>query len=193
MTVEHFAPWPRAARSANLAVEKIARREELGIVPPTLLEERSSRQDRERTRAGPWLRARVFLSRLKLDRALASGGDPSQSPELALRAEQLKQPRARERLAKGVDHLTELAFADPRRHVGPSMLPFRHQRVRPNLERLGELAEALRAAGPHAVQGLAMASTLLEDGRGPLYANDPAERLGEALDATISELKAEDG
>jgi hypothetical protein len=36
-----------------------------------------------------------------------------------------------------------------------------------------------------------MASTLLEDGRGPLYASDPADKLLEALDATISEIQAE--
>jgi hypothetical protein len=166
----------------------------LGIVTSALLQERPNRHHRERTRAGPWLRARVFLSRLRLDRALARGADPSESSELALRAEQLQKPRVRERIAKGFDELTELAFGDPRRHVvGPSMLPFRHQRVRPNLELFGELAAALRSAGPHSVQGLAMASTLLEDGRGPLYASDPAENLGEALDATISEIEAEDG
>jgi hypothetical protein len=90
-----------------------------------------------------------------------------------------------------MDRLTTLAFADPGRQVGPAMLPFRYQRVKPNLELFGELAEALRSAGPHAVQGLAMASTLLEDGRGPLYASDPPEKLEDALDATISKLKAE--
>ena len=73
------------------------------------------------------------------------------------------------------------------------LLPFRRQRVKPNLERFEELARALRSAGPHSVQGLAMASTLLEDGRGPLYASDPAEKLGEALDATISEPDARNG
>ncbi len=143
-------------------------------------------------RAGPWLRARVFLSRLKLDRALARGTDPSASRELALRAVQLQGPWVRERIAKRIDRLIEIASGDPRRHVGPSMLPFRHQRVRPNQVLFEELVDALRAPGPHAVQGLAMASTLLEDGRGPLYASDPAENLGKVLDATISELEAED-
>ncbi len=158
---------------------------------PTLLAERPNRQHHERTRAGPWLRVRVLLSRLKLDRELARGVDPTASPELALRAEQLQRPKVRERIARGMDRLTTLAFADPGRQVGPAMLPFRYQRVKPNLELFGELAEALRSAGPHAVQGLAMASTLLEDGRGPLYASDPPEKLEDALDATISKLKAE--
>jgi len=107
---------------------------------------------------------------------------------LALRAEQLQRPKVRERIARGIERLTEIAFGDPRRHVGPSMLPFRHQRVRPNVALFEELADALRSTGPHTVKGLAMTSTLLEDGRGPLYANDPAEKLREALDATISEL-----
>lgn len=165
-------------------------REEWEIVSPVLAAKRSNRQAHERPRAGPWLRTRVFLSRLKLDRVLASGASPLASPELELRAEQLQRPKVRERIARGIDRLTEIAFGDPRRHVGPSMLPFRHRRVRPNVALFEELADALRSSGPHAVKGLAMASTLLEDGRGPLYANDPAEKLGEALKATISELDA---
>lgn len=157
-----------------------------------LLEKRSDQRHRhrEKVRAGPWLRARVFFSRLRLDRALARGADPSASPELALRAEQLQRPRGRERIAKGIDQLVEIAFDERREHVGPAMLPFRRRRVKPNLEHFEELASALRSAGPHSVQGLAMASTLLEDGRGPLYASDPAENLGDALDATISKLDA---
>ena len=155
-----------------------------------LAAKRSKRQDHEWRRAGPWLRTRVFLSRLKLDRALASGVDPSTSPELALRAEQLQRPKVRERIARGIDRLAEIAFGDPRRHLGPSMLPFRQHRLRPNVALFEELADALRSAGPLSVKGIAMASTLLEDGRGPLYANDPAEKLNEALDATIAELNA---
>lgn len=139
------------------------------------------------------VRARVFVSRLRLDRALAKGVDPATSPELALRAEQLRRPRARERIAKAIERLVALSFGDPRRHIGPAMLPFRHQRVKPNLDRFADLAEALRRAGPHSVKGLAMASTLLDDGRGPLYANDPGEQLEVALDATISEIEARDG
>ncbi|HET7574680.1 MAG TPA: hypothetical protein VFJ99_06145 [Solirubrobacterales bacterium] len=157
---------------------------------PALLEERSHLRRREKARAGPWLAARVFLGRLRLDRALAGGADPSASPALALRAEQLQQPKARQRIARGLERLTAITFEDPRRHVGPAMLPFRHQRVRPNLVLFEELAGALRSAGPHSVKGVAMASTLLEDGHGPLYASDPAGNLGEALAATISELDA---
>ena len=147
------------------------------------------RQLREKVKAGPWLRIRVFLSRLRLDRDLARGVDPAAGPELALRAEQLTSPRGRERIASGIDDLIEIVAGDPRRHVGPSMLPFRHQRVRPNLDRFEELARVLRGAGPHGVRGTAMASTLLDDGRGPLYASDPAGDLREALDATISEIE----
>ncbi|MGN6586645.1 MAG: hypothetical protein ACTHKT_04120 [Solirubrobacterales bacterium] len=175
----------------NPRLRGTARRKELGAVSPTLITEKPNRQHREKTRAGPWLRARVFLSRLRFDRALAGGADPSASPELALRAEQLQSPKGRGRIARGIDRLIAIASADPRRHVGPSMLPFRHQRVRPNLDRFEELADVLRSAGSHSVKGVAMASTLLEDGRGPLYASDHADKLREALDATISEIQAE--
>jgi hypothetical protein len=157
------------------------------------LREQPIRRHPEIARAGPWLRARVFVGRVRLDRALARGADPAGSRELALRAEQLQRPKVRERIAKAIDRLTALSFDDPRRHIGPAMLPFRYQRVRPNLDGFAELTEALRTAGPHSVKGLAMASTLLEDGRGPLYASDPGETLQVALAATISEIKDRDG
>lgn len=157
-----------------------------------LLGRGSNQEDRERLRAGPWLRIRVFMNRLKLDRALAEGTDPSERPELALRAEQLQQQRVRKRTAKGFDHLIQMAFADPSPYVSPSMLPLHHERVRPNLGLFQELVDALRAPGPHTVQGLARASALLEDAHGPLYASDPSESLGEVLNATISEVEAQD-
>lgn len=153
--------------------------------------EKAHRPKRGRLRAGPLLRMRVVLRRLRLDRALASGADPVGSPELELRSQQLQRPRTRERLASAMQRLLVIAFDDPRRHVGPARVPFRHQRVRPNAERFEALAETLRAPGPHAVKGLAMASNLLEDGRGELYANDTPGDLGRALDATIAALQVE--
>lgn len=156
-----------------------------------LIKEPSYQPKPTRPRAGPLLRARVWLSHLRLDRALASGADPSGRSDLALRAEQLQQPRARKRLARGMERLLAIAFDDPRRHVGPAMLPFRYQRVRPNAERFETLANKLREPGPHAVKGIAMASNLLEDGRGALYANDPPGGLTQALDAIIAELEVE--
>lgn len=156
-----------------------------------LLMEKAHRPKRGRLRAGPLLRVRVLLNRLRLDRALASGADALGSPELQLRSEQLQRPRTRERLANGMNRLLAIAFGDPRRHVGPARVPFRHQRVRPNAERFEALAEALKSSGPHAVKGLAMASNLLEDGRGELYANDTPGDLGRALDATITALQAD--
>lgn len=135
------------------------------------------------------LRVRVGLRRLRLDRALASGAAPAESPELTLRSEQLQRPRTCERLARALERLIATAFGDPRRHLGPAGVPFRHQRVRPNTGRIAALAEELRGPGPHAVQGLAMASNLLEDGRGALYANDTPGDLARALDATSSRLE----
>ena len=155
-----------------------------------LLSERLGRDHDGEARAGPWLRARVFFSRLRFDRALARGADQHARRDLALRADQLRRPRTRKRIAEAIDRLVELAAGDPRRHIGPAMLPFREQRVRPNLDLFEELADGLRSAGPHSVKGVAMASTLLEDGRGPLYASDPPSKLRDALSATISEVKA---
>ena len=156
-----------------------------------LITDTSRRSKSARPHAGPLVRARVFLSRLGLDRALGSGVDPSRSPDLTLRAAQLQRPRARERVARGMDRLLAIAFDDPRRHLGPARLPFRYQRVRPNVDRFEALARELRGPGPHAVKGLAMASNLLEDGRGELYAHNTPGDLGRALDAIIAELEVE--
>jgi hypothetical protein len=153
-----------------------------------LITDPSRRSKSARLRAGPLVRARVFLSRLRLDRILASGVDPSRSRDLTLRAAQLQQPRAGERVARGMDRLLAIAFDDPRRHVGPALLPFRHQRVRPNVDRFETLAKKLRGPGPHTVKGLAMASNLLEDGQGELYANNSSSDLRLALDATMAAL-----
>ncbi len=71
------------------------------------------------------------------------------------------------------------------------MLSLRERRVRPNLELLEALADALRAPAPRSVQGLAMASTLLEEADGPLFGSEEADSLREALDATIAELDVE--
>jgi len=159
---------------------------------PTLPIERSDRQQRRKFRATPWLSTRVLVSRLKLDRELAKGADPDTSPELMLRSEQLRDRKVRERMARGIDRVLQMPIGERQPSLGPPRLPVLNRRVELNVERFEELAETLRSHGPHPVQGLAMASTLLEDPKGPLYANDPAERLGEAVDAILLELEVEE-
>lgn len=159
---------------------------------PTLLAERSGRRQARSVRATPWLSTRVLFTRLNLDRELAEGADPAASPALMLRSEQLRSRKARERIARAIDRVLEMPIGERQPYLGPPRLPVLNRRVGPNVERFEELAAKLRGAGPHPVRGLAMASALIEDPKGPLYANDPAERLGEAVDAILLELEVEE-
>lgn len=141
-----------------------------------------------RKRPGPLLRLRVALKALDLDQALAGGADPTESRELTLRADQLVEPDKRERMAESIDNALYLAAADPVTALGSTRLPFRRDRVEANRERLVELAGKLRGRGPHALTGLAMAAVLVEDARGPVYANGGPDGLAHAVERTLTAL-----
>ena len=61
--IEHLDPWSRAGFGAILLSEEPRDGKELGAVSPVTTAE-PDRQQREKVKAGPWLRARVFLRRL---------------------------------------------------------------------------------------------------------------------------------
>lgn len=140
------------------------------------------------SRAGLWLRLRVRWRAIRLDRMLAAGADPLESEELMLRADQLRRPRTHERLARSIARLSSLADDSAGHHVGPSRLPFRRDRVRENRHLLARIGEVLLSPGPNRLRGVAMTSELLEDGRGPLYANDTPADLARSLEQTLDAL-----
>jgi hypothetical protein len=135
-------------------------------------------------------RLRVRWKRLELDAALASGANPVKSEELALRAQQLAEPATRARIAARIENVFRLATTGP----GPgattamSISGFDGYRVAANQPALAALAGKLRARGPHAVRGLAMASVLIEDASSPLYARSGVDRLEPAVREAISAL-----
>jgi len=137
------------------------------------------------------LRARVWLHDLELDAALADGADPAQSAELALRAKQLAEHKTRERLASGISHLIGIADRHRRAVVATPHAPYRPKQVQANRPLLLELELRLRGYKPVALQGLALTSLMLEDGRGPLTAeNDPAT-LERAVQAALAALEVD--
>jgi hypothetical protein len=145
--------------------------------------------DRRAGRPGLALRLRVRWSSAALDSALADGADPDASDELALRARQLAEPKARERVAKAIERVIELSELVGR--ASPAQLaylrvPFRRQQVEAARPRLVQLVERLRAEEALSVRGLAMASQLVDDGRGPLYVHDTPDALEHAVEATLS-------
>ena len=122
------------------------------------------------------VRLRARARRLKLDRALAAGADPSASPLLAARAAQLVAA-TRQRIAA---RLEQLAFTAerPRRHAQTLPLP---GAVRPNQESLIALARTLRREQLSYAHGIAMLELILWDGTGPGYTDPSGERLARQL------------
>jgi hypothetical protein len=160
------------------------------------------RQDLPRTRAmsrsrclvlgGIWLRCTTRCRARQLDRQLAAGVDPMQSDDLSLRVGQLGSPRSRRRIACALRGAVALAEQDayPAMVVAP---PIRRAAVRASGGLLLEIAERLVSCQSVGVRGVAIASQLLEDRRGPLYRDDAARPLTvtafEALVALDSGLR----
>jgi hypothetical protein len=133
------------------------------------------------------LRARVWISELELDAALAGGADPAQSEELELRAKQLADRKTRNRLAGAITHLIRIADGH-RAPIATPNPPFRPKQVRANRWLLVELAERLRGPRSVALRGMALTSLLLNDGRGPLTTESDPATLARAVRATLAAL-----
>jgi hypothetical protein len=157
--------------------------------------------------ARPWDRLMARLRASRLDCDLAGGASPDASVALALRAQMLVGARTRRDVAEGVQRLLATAMQAPavglplvparglRRPArglrwpaaGPLRVPVCRDRIRESSAELAELIRQLRADGPVAARGVALASALLRDGRGPLYhrANpeDARARVRDAVNA----------
>jgi hypothetical protein len=130
-------------------------------------------------------RLAVRLHSASLDAALAAGVAPESSPALALRAERLIGPVARE-LGNRIWRIL-VAVAEPRRPP-PNQAPIASRIVRDTEEELSQLALRLLDERPVDVRGVALVCALLSDGRGPLYGH--AERDAAALREALLEARA---
>jgi hypothetical protein len=137
---------------------------------------------------GLMLRARVWMKSNDLDAALAGGTNPAKSEELAHRAIQLADRKARNRMADAITRLVDIADEERAAIVTPGP-PFTPQQVRANRSLLLELAEELRGPGAAALAGLALTSLMLEDGRGPLTTRGDPATLERALQTALSALR----
>ena len=125
---------------------------------------------------GIWLRCTTRWRARELDRQLAAGVDPMQSDQLSLRVGQLGSSRSRRRIACALRGAVALADGD----AYPVMVaapPIQRAAVRASGGVLLEIAERLLSCEPVGVRGVAMASQLIEDRRGPLYRDDAARSL----------------
>jgi hypothetical protein len=125
---------------------------------------------------GVWLHCATRWRARELDRQLAAGADPMQNDQLSLRVGQLGSSRSRRRIACALRGAVALAERD----AYPVMVAApRIQRaaVRASGGLLLEIAERLVSCEPVGVRGVAIASQLIEDRRGPLYRDDAARPL----------------
>jgi hypothetical protein len=125
---------------------------------------------------GIWLRCATRWRAHDLDRQLAAGADPMHSDQLSLRVGQLGSSRSRRRIACALRG----AVAWAERDAYPVMVaapPIQRPAVRANGGLLLEIAERLLSCEPVGVRGVAIASQLIEDRRGPLYRDDAARPL----------------
>jgi hypothetical protein len=117
---------------------------------------------------------------------LADGAEPGASKALALRAEQLVDPKHRTRVAGSIERLLALTERGGVPQLSFSRAPFQPDRVEESRPQLMELAERLEAAESPPIKGVAMATLLVEDGTGALYAHQRADPLRPAVQAVLA-------
>jgi hypothetical protein len=125
-------------------------------------------------------RLRAFWRRVELDRQLAQGVAPDTSPALLQRSRVLSSWRVRHTLADGLESVIVEAATPPRRAMGAAV-PVQREAVLDAQDDLLRLVAALRAEPAAPVRGIAMASQLLTDGAGPVFAPHPRGALREAV------------
>jgi hypothetical protein len=103
----------------------------------------------------------------RLDERLADGASPLATPALTLRARQLVDRRTRETLASSIRMLVDSAEASVP-HTQAAVL-YDLGAVRAARSDLCALADRLLDRHTVAERGVAMTSTLLRDGCGPIY------------------------
>jgi hypothetical protein len=135
---------------------------------------------------GLGLRLRVWSGSLQLDRRLAEGVAPANSPELSLRARQLVGARSRRALAGALTSAVQTAWHPP----GPwaPAAPIAGRGVREAAALLDVLARDLTMGGEHAVRGVALVSFLVCDPVSPLYNRDSPVSVAEIADRARSAL-----
>jgi hypothetical protein len=122
---------------------------------------------------------------MPLDRKLAAGCSPESAWLLAVRARDIVRPARRERLAGCWERVLRVAGSGKEPIVA---IPLCRDRVRAAEPAIRELAQLLRAPLPVSARGVAMASVLLTDGGGPLYAGNARVPLDGELRAAITWL-----
>jgi hypothetical protein len=147
-------------------------------------------RSQERFRPSPGTRVRALLRRSRLDRALARGADPRESPALAYRAARLTSPRSREKLSAWVDAVLVRA-GSPTRPRSVAVEADRGE-VWGAAAQLAQLRELLRSGVPIYARGVAMLAGLLRDGGSAVYLPHWRGQLSHELELIIGALEGRD-
>jgi hypothetical protein len=126
-------------------------------------------------RPGLGQRLRVRLHSAELTRRLASGADPSSTPELALLARRLTSAREVRECVAGLERVMREAVAPSRTFT--AVAPVNRAAIRAARPFLDHLLACLREADAPRAAGMARVELLLSDGCGPLYAPAPPGEL----------------
>jgi hypothetical protein len=121
-----------------------------------------------------------------LDRALASGGDPEASRQLALHAARITTATSRRELAA---FLERLARTERERRTLARVRPYRAA-MRANATELHALAALLRGSSPVCPRGVARLRVLVRDGTGPAYTDRDGGVLGGELGSARAQIAA---
>ena len=114
------------------------------------------------------LRMRVWAGALALDRRLAEGVGPANSPELELRARQLLGARSRRALSGALTTAVDVA-RQPTREAGASAIALATPGIRDAAGLLRALAGDLTSVSDPPIRGVALVSFLVCDPMSPLY------------------------
>ena len=129
---------------------------------------------------------RLRLNSARLDADLAAGVAPEASSLHAARARRLVTPRSRHASAANWEHLL-LSSRKPTRGLS-GRVPIRRERVNRAEPEIRELITALRATGPIPSRGVAIATNLLTDGRGPVYNPKTPDNLRATVALAVEHL-----
>ncbi|MGZ5375629.1 MAG: hypothetical protein ACXWEF_04165 [Solirubrobacterales bacterium] len=142
-------------------------------------------------RPGVLTRIQVALRRRALDRALARGVDPLESPSLAVRAARSTSRRNRERLASSIEAML-IAATNPQPALSAAVQPSRAVIDVARLPLL-QIETMLRAERPVYCQGVARLQLLLFDGASALYYPTRAGEPTDELERIIASLRGDPG
>jgi hypothetical protein len=146
----------------------------------------SPAHDVARKHERPWDRLLAGVLAASLDRQLATGRPPRSGQVLIIRARDIATPAARRKLARRWTNVLDQARHQPvPRFVAA---PLQRGAVIAAQQDLHEMISLLNSARPIDARGVAMASSLLRDGTGPLYNRRSLLDLGTAVRAATRQM-----